>query len=150
MGIDKSEIEAAKAAGIYYVFGPEDNWNKEVFSLTGGRMTKSVVYFSDDTLVAKAFGVASYGANLVYTGVSYKNNPIAFSQAIKKQLNIYCINESAGNTETSINLLANKAVNLSVLKIKTERYDKTPAVFTALANDLENNGDVTETVIENV
>ena len=151
MGVDESEIAAAKAAGIYYVFGPDDNWNKEVFSITGGRMTKSVVYFSDEnTPVIKAFSVASYGASLVFTGVSYKNNPIAFSQAIKKQLNIYCINESAGNTETSINLLANKAVNLSYLKINTAKYDKTPEVFKELAESLEKDDDITETVIESV
>ena len=150
LGSKESEIKAAKDAGVYYAFGPDDNWVKEVSSITGGRMTKSVVYFSDETPVVKAFGVASYGASLVYTGVSYKNNPIAFTQAIKKQLNIYCINESAGNTETSINLLANKAVNLAFLKINTTKYDKTPAVFKELSENLEKTGDITETVIENV
>ena len=151
MGVEEPEIEAAKAAGIYYVFGPNDNWNKEVSAITGGRMTKNVVYFSDEnTPVVKAFSVASYGASLVFAGVSYKNNPIAFSQAIKKQLNIYCINESAGNTETSINLLANKAVNLSHLKINTAKYDKVPEVFLSLKESLETTDDITETVIESV
>lgn len=150
LGLKESEIAAAKSAGVYYAFGPDDNWIKEVSSITGGRMTKSVVYFSDETPVVKAFGVASYGANLVYAGVPYKSNPLSFTQAIKKQLNIYCINESAGNTETSINLLANKAVNLSFLKINTAKYDKIPLVFSELATNLEKTGDVTETVIENV
>ncbi|MDY6367860.1 MAG: zinc-binding dehydrogenase [Clostridia bacterium] len=149
LGFDKAEIEAAKSAGIYYVLDQDSNWQKEISSITGGRMTKSVVYFSDSNIpVARAFSVASYGASVVFTGVSYKNNPISFSQAIKKQLNIYCINESAGNTAASINLLANKAVNLSYLRVDVNKYEKVPDLFKKLAETLENDGDITETIVE--
>ena len=149
LGVNENELSAAKNAGIYYVLGEEDNWQKEVSTITGGRMAKYVVYFSDDDIpVIKAFGISSYGANVAFTGVSYKNNPISFSQAIKKQLNISCINESAGNTETSINLLANKAVNLSVLKVNKCEYDDIPNVLDKMAKQLESTGSFSETIVE--
>ena len=54
------DYKIAKDSGIYYVLGPNDNWQKEVTAITSGRMTKSVVYISDCNIpTAKAFSLAS-------------------------------------------------------------------------------------------
>ncbi len=149
LGYDEEGLNSARQSGIYYVLGQEDNWVKEVSAITGGRMTKSVVYVSDSNIpVVKAFSIASYNAGIVITGLSNKNNSVSFSQAIKKQLNIHCISDSVGNTATSINLLANKAINFSHLKTETESYEKVPEVLEKMNKDFEETGKICETIIE--
>lgn len=146
---DKADAETATKSGIYYVLGPDENWQKEVASITGGRMTKSVVYVSDCNIPAnKAFSLASFSADVAFTGFSFKNNAISVSQAVKKQLDIHCINTGVGNTATSINLIANKAIDLSHLPIKIAKYADVPEVFKENASSLESENKVYETVIE--
>ena len=148
MTLDDQDYKTAKESGIYYVLGKDDNWQKEVSTITGGRMAENVVYISDCNISStKAFSLASYNANVVFTGATY-NNTVSFMQAIKKQLNILCINNGFGNTASSINLLANKAVNLSYLKIDKVKYDQVIETFEKLNNTLENQYKTDETVVE--
>lgn len=143
------DYKIAKDSGIYYVLGPDDNWQKEVANITSARMTKNVVYISDcDIPTTKAFALASFNAGIAYTGVSNKNNSVSFAQAIKKQLKIYFINNKHGNTAASINLIANKAINLSNLKLDTAPYDKVPEVLQNMQKTLEEKGKIYETVID--
>ena len=149
MANDDENVKIAKDSGIYYVLGPEDNWNKEVMSITSGRFTKSVVYISDCNIpIAKAFSLAAHGARVAYTGTSYKNNTVSFTQAIKKQLNIECINGGFENTATSINLIANKAINLSHLKLDTSTYDAVPATLKKMSDMLDKDGKIYQTVVD--
>ena len=146
---NEEDFKIAKNSGIYYVLGAEDNWGKEVGLITSGRMTKSVVYISDCNIpIAKAFSLASYNAKVAFTGVSYKSNPISFAQAIKKQLEILCINSGFGNTAASINLIANKAINLSHLRLDNTTYDKVPDTMKNLLKSLETDGKIYETIID--
>lgn len=146
---DEEDFNICKNSGIYYVLNQDDNWQKEVSQITSGRMTNSVVYIADCNISAtKAFALASYGAGVAFTGVSYKNSPIPFSQAVKKQLNIRCINNGYGNTTSSINLLANKAINLSNLKIESTSYENVPSALKDMSDMLENDGKIYETIVE--
>jgi len=143
------DYKIAKDSGIYYVLGQEDNWQKEVSAITSGRMTKSVVYISDCNISAtKAFALAANNAGVAFTGVSYKNSPVPFSQAVKKQLDIRCINSGHGNTASSINLLANKVINLSHLKLDNSTYDLVPETLKKLSQTLEKEGKIYETVVD--
>ena len=139
----------AKETGIYYALNAEDNWHKEVFNITSGRMTDKVVFISDCNIpVIKAFSVASYGAQVAFTGESFKNNTFSFHQAVKKQLSIKCINYGLGNTSASINLIANKAINLSKLLIDNGQYSEIPQVFDNLSKKLENELSINDTIID--
>lgn len=146
---NEEDYKIAKDSGIYYILGQDDNWQKEVSLITSGRMTKSVVYISDCNIPAtKAFALASHNASVAYTGVSYKNNSFSFAQAIKKQLKILCINTGFGNTATSINLIANKAINLSHLKLDTATYDSVPEALGKMNDSLEKNAKIYETIVD--
>ena len=149
MSLNDEDLKIAKNSGIYYVLGPNDNWNKEVMSITSGRLSKSVVYISDCNIpIVKAFALASHNASVAFTGTSYKNNAVSFSQAIKKQLSIECINGGFENTATSINLLANKAINLSHLKLDTSTYDAVPSTLKKMSDMLDNEGKIYQTVVD--
>jgi len=143
------DFEIAKNSGIYYVFNQNENWNKVVTTITSGRMAKSVVYISDCNIpITKAFGLASYNASVAFTGASYKLSPISFSQAIKKQLQIQCINGGFGNTMASINLIANKAIDLSHLKLDSCLYDAVPNTLEKMSNMLDKEGKVYSTIVD--
>ncbi|MBR0190047.1 MAG: alcohol dehydrogenase catalytic domain-containing protein [Clostridia bacterium] len=148
MTMDEEDYEAAKKSGIYYVLGANDNWQKEVANITSGRMTDKVVYVADCNIpVAKAFSLASFGAAVAFTGAFNKTGPVSFMQAVKKQLDIHCINTDFGYTTTSINLIANKAINFSNLKIAECSYAEVPSVFKKLAKELEDTDKISETVV---
>lgn len=147
--MNDEDYNIAKNSGIYYVLGQDDNWQKEVSAITSGRMTKSVVYISDCNIpVQKAFTLASYNACIAYTGVSYKNTSFSFAQAVKKQLQILCINNGFGNTAASINLIANKAINLSHLKLDSANYSEVPEVLKNMNETFEKDDKIYETVID--
>ncbi len=143
------DYKIAKNSGIYYVLSADDNWQKEVFSITGGHMTKSVVYIADCNVPApKAFALASYGASVAFVGVSYKNTSVSFTQAVKKQLQIHCIGNGVSNIAASINLIANKAVDLSHLKLDTTTYQEVPKTMENLSKMLDVTGKIYETVVD--
>lgn len=149
MTLDAESYDIAKSSGIYYTLGANDNWQKEVSSITSGRMTDKVVYIADcDIQIAKAFSLASFGASVAFTGVTTKSTSVSFMQAIKKHLDITCINNGYGNATTSINLLANKAINLSYLKLDTAAYDDMPAVFAKMNETYEKDGKFYETIVD--
>ena len=145
----EENLNIAKESGIYYVLGSEDNWQKEVVSITGGRMCKQVIYIANsDIPIIKAFSLASYGAKIAYTGVAFKNNAFSFNQAIKKQLNIICLSNGYENTETAINLLANNAVDISHLKLKNYKENEVVEVLSKMNEDLSKNGFANEIIID--
>ena len=146
---DKEDLEIAKNSGIYYALGEDDNWQKEVSAITGGRMAKHVVYISDCNIpINKAFSIASNNASVAFTGIPYKSTSIGFAQAVKKQIEIHCINNGYGNTEASINLIANKAINLSHLKLNTTIYDVVPETFESMKKMLDKKDKIYETIVD--
>ncbi len=147
--MNEEDYTIAKDSGIYYVLGPEDSWQKEVSSITGGRMTKYVVYVSDCNIPTnKAFTLASYNASIAFTGTSYRNLALSTAQAMKKQLDIHFINSGYGNTATSINLIANKALDLSHLKLDSTTYDNVPNTLHSMLKNLEENDKIYETIVD--
>ena len=149
MTTDEEDYANAKKSGIYYVLGKDDNWKDELMVITSGRMCEKVIFISDCNIpIAKAFNVCSFGASLAFTGSPNKNMAISFNQAIKKQLDILCINNGFGNTAASINLISNKAINLSHLPVKTAKFEDVPLVFSDLSKQFEKDGKINETVIE--
>ncbi len=149
LATDDEDYRIAKESGIYYVLDREENWAKEVSNITSGRMAKNVVYIADsDIPVTKAFNLAASNAKVAYTGSGLRTSPVHFTQAVKKNLEILCISSDFRNTATSINLLANKAINLSCLKIESSSFADVPSVFKKLSDTLEEKGKIYETVVE--
>ncbi len=149
MTLDEEDYEIAKKSGIYYVLGPGDNWQKEVLSITSGRMTDKIIYISDSNIpTGKAFALARSHAQIAFTGEFYKSSPVSFSQAVKKQLDILCVNSGFGNTGASINLIANKAIDFSHLKLNQAKYSDVKEVFANLSEQFEKQGKIYETIID--
>ncbi|MBQ3597534.1 MAG: zinc-binding dehydrogenase [Clostridia bacterium] len=146
--IEDQSYTAAKESGVYYVLDKDDNWQREVSIITGGRMAEKVVYITDSYIPsAKAFQLASFNAGVVFTGTS-SGKPVQFNQAVKKQLNILCVNDASGYTASSINLLANKAISLAYVTINKGNYRDVPEILKTLNASYENDQLISETIIE--
>lgn len=148
---DEDGYKRAKDSGIYYVLKPEDNWQKEVFAITSGRLAEKVVYINESGIsVAKAFALSSNCADVAITGVSVKSGSLSLNLAVKKQLNIKCINNGFKNTASSINLLSNKAIKFNNLKTEKVAYKDIPETFKKLDQAFNKGQAIPEIIVEMV
>ncbi|MBQ8725590.1 MAG: zinc-binding dehydrogenase [Clostridia bacterium] len=116
---DSESLKHAKKSGIYYTAASNSRPEKEVSSITGGRMASNVVYVARSGLNTDlAYKLAAHNAPIVFAGFSYPNLRIPMNIAMAKQLDTFCINNGYGNYLSAINLLANKAVDLSSYSLK--------------------------------
>lgn len=146
---NEEEAEIARKSDVYYVLSDKEDWNKEISVITSNRMTDKVVFISDCNIpIFKAFSLASKNASIVYTGDYSKSNAISFSTAVKKQLNIICLNSGFGYTESSINLITNNAINFNHLKVNVIKYKDVPETLKKLNEDWNNDLSVTDTIVE--
>ncbi len=149
LSTDEEDCEIAKSSGIYYVLSSKDNWQKEVAAITSGRMTNKIAFISEsDIPISKALLLASNNAVMAFTGVSCKTASFPYAQAVKKQISMLFVNNGSGQAAAAINLIANKAINLSHLKLDVASYDKIPEAFEKMSSILDTKGKVYETVVD--
>lgn len=125
--IDSSEtnLKLAKNSGIYYTLPVNAKTEREILSITGGRMANGVVYVARSGVSTDlAYKVASPSAKIVFAGLSYPNVKVSLSLALSKQLSSICVSNGYGNYLAAINLLANKAIDLSSYKPTQIKLDK--------------------------
>lgn len=145
---DKENYEIAKKSGIYYVLGQKDNWQKEVNLITSGRMTDKIVYVADcDITISKVLPLIARNGSMIYTGVSPKITAFPFAQAIKKQLDILFINNSEGYTASAINIIANKVIDFSHLKLDVSNYEDVCQTLEKMSKNLDEKGKIYETIV---
>ncbi len=146
---DETRIKLARECGIYYSLAKDKDWLNEVSDITGGRLAPQVVFLQNSKIPLKyAFTLAGYNAQIAISGLETKGtNVLSFSPAIKKELKFFFINTGLGNLEASINLIANKAIDFSKLPIATANFDECDKVMNELADKLNNDEQINETII---
>ncbi len=146
---DEDRINLAKDCGIYYSLSNEYNRLNEVLQITNGKLAPKVVYALDSKIPLKqAFALAGYNAQIAISGMGKHSNIVSFTPAIKKDLNLCFVNTGYGNTEASINLIANGAIDLTKFDIKNAPFEECDKVFEALSKTLSEEETVNEVVIE--
>ena len=120
----ESNLRMAKKSGIYYTVSTNSKPEKEIASITGGRMASSVVYVTRSGLNTElAYKIASHNAPVVFAGYSYPTLKVPMNVALAKQIQTSCVNNGYGNYLAAINLLANKAIDLSVYALPETKMD---------------------------
>ena len=114
-----NNIITAKNSGLYYTLFADNKIDKNVADLTGARLAKKVVYMTGSNLNTDiALKLAGSNATVCFAGFGTPGIKVNFSSALVKQLNFKCVNNGYGNIDSAINLIANKAVDISVFKIQ--------------------------------
>ena len=111
---DDEDLLLAKKSGIYYTVKSGAKTEKEISSITGGRMLEKVVYVTGSKISPElAFKLSASLGKVAFAGFSQINLRTSVNLALEKQLDCAFITSGYGNTETAINILANKAIDFS-------------------------------------
>lgn len=138
--IDSSDekLNLAAQAGVYYTVNSARNVEKEVSSLTGGRMTAKVVHVvRSGEAFDLAFRLAAPAASVAFAGLSFPNVRLSFQSALEKRLRCFSVANGFGNSESAINMLANKAVDLSGYDIPVTDTKDIAENFAKMAEELK-------------
>lgn len=147
---DEEKLQQAKNCGVYYTLNTESDLIGDVSELTGGRMAESVVYINDSDLnTSIALNLASYSGQIAFVGLTGSGElMLNVTRAMNKQLLIHGIVSGLGNTATSINLIANKAIPLSRFHGEIVRYDDVPQKLQNMAKNLTSGKAVKEAIVD--
>lgn len=112
-------LEFAKKCGVYYTTFSDDNLVENVANITGGRLADGAIYVTSSGLQDKAlpFKVSARNTSAVFSGFHGHDLTVNINNALKKQISIFGITNGSEYIPTAINLLANKAIDLSRFSI---------------------------------
>ncbi|MBE5743686.1 MAG: hypothetical protein E7358_03100 [Clostridiales bacterium] len=130
--IDSSQknLEIAHKTNIYYTLPNDKNLESEVLAITGGRKCSKIIYVSDSPSGIDVIDkIASENADVGVTGISSTKTKLSCSFAFEKQLNVTFVKDGNSNIQASINLLAQKAIDLSHFKLPMYKFEYAPKHF---------------------
>lgn len=151
--IDSSEerLEKAKRSGVYYTVNAENNAEKEVFSLTGGRMASKVVHVARSGMPFDlAIKLAAPTASVAFLGFSFPDLRMSLRSALDKRLKLFSVANGYGNCESAINLLTNKAVDLTAYPVPTVNTEDIAANFEKMAEEYRQTKSVNHVIVNMV
>ncbi|MBO7187292.1 MAG: alcohol dehydrogenase catalytic domain-containing protein [Clostridia bacterium] len=149
--IDNSpeRISLAKECGIYYALCKDKDWVSEVNEITSGRMASQTVYLQSSGISIKyAFMLSAVGATIAIAQSSPKATLLSLYPATKKELNFVFINTGYGNTSTAINIIVNKAIDLSKLALKTINFNDCGELINSLAEKFNENDFISDIAVD--
>ena len=122
-------LNAARDMGIFYcVNNKEVDVEREVLTITGGRMCSDLVLFSDSEFSFNdVYNSASINANICLAGISNKDSSLSLAQICQKHLNIFGVYNGVGNFSSAINLLVTGTIKIDRLigeKVPFAELDK--------------------------
>ncbi len=144
-----ADLEIAKRSGIYYTLKADTRLEKEVAEITGGRMPPKVVYVTSCGInTENAIRISRTNATVAFAGFNNFTTRVNLSQAMQKQLRFYCITNGYANAETSINLIANHAINISTFNLASAKFADIPSIFRNGDENLKNGVEVPNVIVD--
>lgn len=125
----KSSLDFARNCGVYYTSLADETLLSNLGDVTGGRFADGVIYAAADENGAAPFPICARGKTVVFCGQNGNEIQLPLNDILEKQLSVHGISEGTDYIETAINLIANKAVNLSVYRANTIGADALAALF---------------------
>jgi len=109
-------LNIAENLGVYYCINSvNEDVKKKIFTLTGGSLASTVVYFPNgDNIVSKCLDYTSNGGRVCIAEWSGIQTDLtgAFNAILSKQLTVFGVNNGAKLIPAAINMLANKTVSV--------------------------------------
>lgn len=123
-------LDLARKTNVYYTLKGDSELENNVNSITGGRKCSKVIYVTDSMLDIEVVDkVSSIGASVVVCGIKSTTTKLSCNFALKKQLNFSFISDIDENVESAINLLTQKAINLSYFDLPVYKFEYAPKHF---------------------
>lgn len=126
----QKNLETAHKTNVYYTLANDKNLESEVLAITGGRKCSKIIYVNDSQAnVDVVDKIACEGADVGVTGINSTKTKLSCSFAFEKQLNVIFVKDGNSNVQASINLLAQKAIDLSYFKLPIYKFEYAPKHF---------------------
>lgn len=111
----KDRLEFARSLGVYYTSLADEHLMNVIGTLTGGRLADGVVYVPSAQTERKdlIIEVCAVGKHVAFCGHTAASTPIDMCDVIRKRLTLHGVCDGTDFFETAINLMANKAVDVS-------------------------------------
>lgn len=124
-------VAEARKMGILYCINTEEvDVAKEIKIVTGGRMCKELVFFSDsDFRIKDVYDSAAQNATVCLAGYSNKDSRMTVAQICQKHLKIIGVYNGYGNFSSAINLLVTNKVNVDRLIGEVVPFEKLDQVL---------------------
>lgn len=120
----QENLDVARKNNVYYTLKNDKNLEREVISITGGRMCSKVIYITGSDINLDVIDkLASKNASVGVTGLSVTKTKLSASVAFEKELNVIFIKDGTSELDAGINLLAQKAIDLSLFKPPVYKFD---------------------------
>ncbi len=119
-------LQLAREHGIFYCFNPNEvTIEKEIMMITGGRMCKELVFFTNsDFRMKDVYDSAAPNANICLAGYSNKESKLSVAQICQKHLNIFGVYNGAGKYSSAINMLVTETVKVDSFLGDVLHFDK--------------------------
>ncbi|MBR5438819.1 MAG: hypothetical protein IKV61_01180 [Clostridia bacterium] len=132
-------LDLAYKTDIYYTLKANKELEKNVLSITGGRKCPKVIYVTDSDIDTNTIdSVSALKATVTVTGFTDCKQKLSLTSFFDKQLQLNFIKSGYSNIGAAINLLVQKAVNLSYYKLPDYKFEYIPKHFENSAKKLEN------------
>lgn len=127
---DKEKLEFAKSRGVYYTSLPGEELMELVGTVTGGRLADGAVFvasagINDPSLPVRVCGA---GRHIAVCGAGGELS-LDLGGVTRKRLTVHGVPDGTEELETAINLIANKAVDLSAFHYVTHGADEIKEVL---------------------
>ncbi len=127
---DLDRLAFARTCGIYYAFPADENLADAIGNITGGRLCDGVVISTGaEANDASPFAVCARDKNVVFCGQSGSNLSFGLNDVLEKQLSVHGISDGTDYIETAINLIANKAIDLTAFRANEFAAENLPEFF---------------------
>ena len=149
--IDSSQtnLDIAHKTDIYYTLLNDKSLESEVLSITGGRKCSKVIYVTDSDINIDVIDKITANEAIVgVTGIANTKTKLTCNLAFKKELSIQFIKNGIENIGTGINLLAQKAINLSYFKLPVYKFEYSAKHFENAASKIESGEQNPEFIVD--
>ena len=111
-------------------------------------MTSKVVHVARSGMPFElAVKLAAPTAKVAFAGFSFPNVRLSLQTAFEKRLNCFGVTNGFGNSESAINMLANKAVDLSNYAVRTFKFSETEKTFAEMSDEYKQTKTVNPVII---
>lgn len=130
-------LDFARTRGVYYTALPDDSLMDMVGTVTGGRLADGVVFIpaAGEGLGELPAAVCAAGKHIAYCGPCGDRLSLSLEEVIKKRLTVHGVLEGTENLEVAINLIANKAIDLTGFKFQNYPSEMLVPLLNILADD---------------
>ena len=130
-------LERAKKCGIYYAFPADDDIVENVMDATSGDLCDAAIYSASSRLpISLPSRLVGKNKSLVLSGFTSLHSTVELRDVLEKDLTVFGVTSAANYTDSVINMLLHKAINVDCFEKEVINQFDPIAVLTERCNNI--------------